>query len=309
MLYEDRSGIIWLNGNLVPWRQAETHVLTHTLHYGTGVFEGLRAYKTARGTCAFRLTEHTERLFRSAEIVRMKIPFSLDEIMRAQCEVVRENELDEAYIRPIVFFDSKEMGLHADHLGVQVAIAAWEWPRYLGDDSHQSGISMKTVSLRRMADSPLNEAKASGPYLISVMAVREATEAGADEALLLDQHGRVAEGSGQNIFLVRDGALQTPLGDNCLAGITRASVMDLAVEMGLKVEEKHLLPEDLLAADELFVTGSATEVAPVSKLDGQSIGNGQRGPVTERLQTVFTAQVRGERDSFPDWLTPVGDPS
>ena len=303
--YEDRDGIIWMNGSLIPWRQARLHLLTHTLHYGTGVFEGIRAYKTPRGTCIFRLQAHLDRLLRSAEVLHMQLPYSGEVIAQAMCEVVRENDLQEAYIRPICFFGSEDVGLRASGLSVHVAVAAWEWPRYLGDDKVSQGISLKTAKMRRMADSYLNEVKASGPYLMSVMATTEAKAAGADEALMLDQNDHVAECSGQNIFMVKNGQISTPLTDNCLPGITRASVIDLAAEMGLTVQERHIDLDELKAADEVLVTGTATEVAPVSQIDDTHIGNGKMGDITAKLQKTYNDQVKGLRNNFSEWLTPV----
>ena len=304
MSFEDRDGVIWFDGNLVPWRECKVHLLTHTLHYGTGVFEGLRAYNTANGTQVFRLREHTDRLFNSAAILGMQIPFGRTQVEKAQCEVVVVNNLEEAYIRPICFFGCEEMGLHANNLSVHLAIAAWEWPPYLGPGA-ESGISMKTVSLRRMAGGVLNGAKAVGPYLQSVLAVREATDAGADEALLLDQNDRVAEGSGQNIFLVRDGRIITPIADNCLTGITRQSIMEMAAEAGMPVKEEHISLDDVKAADEVFVTGTASEVVHVRTLDDQLIADGKLGEITALLQKNYHDQVRGRRNSFSHWLTPV----
>lgn len=305
MTFADRDGLIWLDGDLVPWRNARVHGLTHSLHYGTGVFEGLRAYQTPHGTCIFRLREHTERLFRSAEIMHMQIPFDRVCVERAQCEVVRANGLREAYIRPICFFGADEMGLHAENLSVHLMIASWEWPPYLGDTSDQQGISMKTVQYRRMTDSPLNEAKACGPYAVSVASVREATLAGMDEGLLLDTEGRVAEGSGQNIFIVKDGLIYTPLTDNCLAGITRASIMELAHAGGLKVTEKHVELSEVQAADEVFLTGTATEVAAVGSVDGTIIGSGGCGPITRILQEAYRNEVQGSKAQFPYWRAPI----
>lgn len=306
--FSDKDGIIWMDGEFVAWREATTHLLTSSLHYGNGVFEGLRAYKTPKGGCVFRLKEHTDRLFRSAAVLHMQIPYRREELIDVQCEVMRANGLDEGYLRPICFYGSEEMGLHADKLRVHVGVAAWEWPPYLGAGKREKGVSLKVVSLRRTQGTVLNEAKATGPYILSVLAVHEATTAGADEALMLDQYDNVAECSGQNIFIVQNGEMKTPLTDNCLAGITRDTVMQLAREMGVRVTETAFGLPELLEADEVLLTGTASEVMPVASVDGKKIGPASRsgrGEITAELQTRYSEQVCGLRNSFAEWLTPI----
>lgn len=306
--FADKDGIIWLDGEFVAWREAKIHLLTSTLHYGSGVFEGLRAYKTPKGGCIFRLKEHTDRLYSSAAVLYMQIPYRREELLQVQREVMRVNDLEEGYLRPICFYGSEEMGLHADKLRVHVGVAAWEWPPYLGAEKRNVGVSLKLVSLRRTQGSVLNEAKATGPYILSTMAVHEAATAGMDEALLLDQHDNIAECSGQNIFIVKDGAIKTPLTDNCLAGITRDSVIQLAQEMGVKVTEEAFGLPELLEADEVMLTGTASEVMPVATVEGKKIGGPSgkgRGEITAELQKRYSDQVRGLRESFPQWLTPI----
>lgn len=306
MSMADRDGQIWYDGKLVPWRNATTHVLTHSLHYGLAVFEGVRAYKSAQGTAIFRVKEHTERLFNSAHIYLMKIPYSRDQIVAAQKEVVRANELDECYIRPIAFYGSEKMGVSPKGTQVHVAIAAWPWGAYLGADALEQGIRVKTSSFaRHHVNVSMCRAKYSGTYANSILANLEATEHGYDEGLLLDVDGFVAEGSGENLFIVKDGCLYEPELTSALIGITRDSVITLAREMGYSVSARRITRDDLYIADEAFFTGTAAEVTPIREVDGRTIGEGRRGPVTTRLQRAFFDCVTGKAEKHRDWLTPV----
>ncbi|HEX7381374.1 MAG TPA: branched-chain amino acid transaminase [Nevskiaceae bacterium] len=299
----DRDGFIWYDGKLVPWREATTHVLTYSLHYGAGCFEGERAYATAQGPAIFRLEDHTRRLFNSAKTLNMRIPFTPERINEATCEVIRANKLREAYIRPLVFYGAEGMGLRADGLKVHVIIAPWSWGAYLGADKLERGIRICVSSFQRpFVNSSPCRAKATGPYIISTLAVGEAQRNGYDEAVMLDSTGHVAEGSGENIFLVFDGALHTPELDACLDGITRRSVIQLAHDEGIRVVERRMTRDELYLCDEAFFTGTAAEVTPIREIDGRPVGAGGRGPLTEKLQKLFMAQVRGERDSYPEWL-------
>ena len=302
----DRDGLIWLDGEMVPWREAKVHVLTHTFHYGMGVFEGVRAYKAEQGTAIFRLKEHTDRLFRSAKILNMPMSYDKAEINEATCAAVRENNLESAYIRPMVFYGSEGMGLRADNLKSHVMIAAWEWGSYLGDDNMQNGIKVRTSSYtRHHVNITMCKAKANGNYMNSMMALQEAMACGCDEALLLDVDGFVAEGSGENFFLVRDGIIYTPELTSALEGITRETVMQIAAECGYEVREKRITRDEVYVADEAFFTGTAAEVTPIRELDGRTIGNGGRGPVTEKLQTLYFDYVHGRLDAHQDWLSVV----
>ncbi|SPE25888.1 Branched-chain-amino-acid aminotransferase [Burkholderiales bacterium] len=306
MSMADRDGWIWYDGTLVPWREANTHVLTHSLHYGLAVFEGLRAYKTVEGTSIFRLREHTERLFNSARIFLMEIPYSRDEIAEAHREVVRQNRLDSCYIRPIAFYGSEKMGVSPKGAAVHLAIAAWPWGAYLGEDGLQKGIRVKTSSFaRHHINVSMVRSKTSGHYVNSILANLEATRDGYDEALLLDTAGFVAEGAGENLFLVRDGHLVEPQLVSGLTGITRASVMELAHDMGLEVLSQPLTRDDVYLADEAFFTGTAAEITPIRELDGRMIGLGHRGPVTERIQNRFFEVVSGRAEQYRHWLTKV----
>ncbi len=306
MDFSDRDGVIWMDGELVPWREAKVHVLTHTLHYGLGVFEGVRAYRTNDGTAIFRLREHTDRLFRSAHILDMKIPFEKDTINEAQRLVVRENQLDTAYIRPIAFYGSEGMGLRADNLTVHVAIASWQWGSYLGAENMERGIRVRTSSFtRHHVNITMCKAKAIGNYTNSILALQEALTCGYDEALLLDNEGYVQEGSGENLFLVRDAKLYTPDLTSALDGITRDTIFRLAEELELPIHEKRLTRDEVYIADEAFFTGTAAEVTPIREADNRVIGNGGRGPVTEKLQALYLDQVHGRRNQNRQWLTPV----
>ena len=306
MSMADRDGVIWMDGELVPWREAQVHVLTHTLHYGMGVFEGVRAYKAEQGTAIFRLPEHTRRLFGSAHIMMMQVPWDRDTISEAQRTVVRENGLDSAYIRPMFFYGSEGMGLRADNLRVHAVVAAWEWGAYLGAENMEKGIRIKTSSYtRHHVNITMCKAKANGHYINSMLALNEALTNGYDEAMLLDVDGFVAEGSGENIFIVRDGIIYTPDLTSALEGITRDTIVQLAAGEGLEVREKRITRDEVYLADEAFFTGTAAEVTPIREVDNRVIGNGGRGPVTERLQSLYFDVVHGRVSTHEDWLTPV----
>jgi branched-chain amino acid aminotransferase len=306
MSMADRDGVIWMDGELVPWREAQVHVLTHSLHYGMGVFEGVRAYKTDRGTAIFRLQEHTRRLFGSAHIMMMKVPWDRETINAAQITAVRENRLESAYIRPLFFYGAEGMGLRADNLKVHGMVAAWEWGSYLGADNMEKGIRIKTSSYtRHHVNITMCKAKATGNYINSMLALNEALQSGYDEAMLLDDHGFVAEGSGENIFIVHDGVLYTPDTSSALEGITRDTIMELASDIGLTVREKRISRDEVYLADEAFFTGTAAEVTPIREVDNRVIGNGGRGPLTEQLQTLYFDVVHGRVEQYKDWLTVV----
>ncbi len=306
MSMADRDGVIWYDGELVQWRDATTHVLTHSLHYGMGVFEGVRAYKTPQGTAIFRLQAHTDRLFDSAHIMGMKIPFTKEEINEATKAAVRENNLDSAYIRPLAFYGSEGMGIRADNLKVHVIVAAWHWGAYMGEEALEQGIKIRTSSFtRHHVNISMTRAKASGHYINSMLALQEAVSAGADEALLLDPEGYVAEGSGENVFVVKNGVIYTPEVTACLNGITRNTVLTLAGELGIPVVEKRITRDEVYIADEAFFTGTAAEVTPIRELDGRQIGIGRRGPVTEKLQKAYFDLVSGRTDAHAEWRTLV----
>lgn len=306
MSFSDRDGVIWMDGELVQWRDAKVHVLTHTLHYGMGVFEGVRAYQVPDGTAVFRLQDHTNRLFRSAHIMSLAMPFDKDTINEAQINVIRKNKLDTAYVRPLVYLGSEGMGLRADNLSVHVAIAAWEWGSYLGADNMENGIRVRTSSYtRHHVNISMCKAKAIGNYSNSILALQEALSTGYDEALLLDNEGYVQEGSGENLFLVRDGALYTPDPTSALEGITRHTLFTLAAELNIPVHEKRITRDEVYVADEAFFTGTAAEVTPIREADGRVIGNGGRGPITQKLQRLYFDQVNGKRSQNQEWLTSV----
>jgi branched-chain amino acid aminotransferase len=306
MSMDDRDGVIWMDGELVPWREAKVHVLTHTLHYGMGVFEGVRAYRTDRGTAIFRLQAHTRRLFGSAHIMMMPVPWDQETINAAQITAVRENRLESAYIRPMFFYGSEGMGLRADNLKVHGMVAAWEWGAYLGAENMEKGIRIKTSSYtRHHVNITMCKAKATGNYINSMLALNEALTSGYDEAMLLDDHGFVAEGSGENIFIVLDGVLYTPDTSSALQGITRDTLLELAADEGLTVREKRISRDEVYLADEAFFTGTAAEVTPIREVDDRTIGAGNRGPVTERLQALYFDVVHGRVDRYSDWLTLV----
>ncbi len=302
----DRDGVIWYDGKLVNWRDATTHVLTHTLHYGMGVFEGVRAYKTDRGAAIFRLQDHTDRLFNSAHILQMKMPFDKKTIMEAQKAAVRENKLESAYIRPMAFYGAEAMGIAAKTLSTHVICAAWSWGAYMGDEALTKGIRVKTSSFaRHHVNITMCKAKANGNYMNSILAHQEAAQDGYDEALLLDVDGFVAEGSGENIFIVRKGKLYTPDLTSALEGITRDTIVQLAKEIGLEVIEKRITRDEVYTADEAFFTGTAAEVTPIRELDNRAIGTGTRGEITEKLQSMYFDVVKGKSAKHADWLTLV----
>lgn len=309
MSLADRDGLIWLDGEMVPWREAKVHVLTHTLHYGMGVFEGVRAYRTQdHGTCIFRLKEHTARLFRSAHILSMAMPYSQEDINQAQKAVVRENALEEAYLRPMCFYGSEGMGLRADNLKTHIMVAAWEWPSYMDPEAQQKGIKVRTSSYtRHHVNISMCKAKANGHYINSMLALKEALDCGCEEALLLDNEGYVAEGSGENIFVVRNNIIYTPELTSCLDGITRDTIFTLAAELGYDIKEKRITRDEVYIADEAFFTGTAAEVLPIRELDGRIIGSGARGPVTEKLQSMYFDSVKGRRSQNLQWLASVTD--
>ena len=299
------SGEIWFDGEMIDWQDANTHLLTHTLHYGLGVFEGVRAYSTKKGPSIFRLDDHTDRLFKSAETVNMEIPYSKEVLNAAHQEVIKANNLKEAYIRPMCFYGSEGMGLRADNLKVHAMVAAWEWPSYMEPEARTKGIKVKLSSFNRQVKNPVSNAKVNGNYVHSIVALNEALENGFDEALMLDADGYVAEGSGENFFIVKEGVLYSPDLDSCLDGITRRTILELAEELGISYEIKKITVEDVLEADESFFSGTAAEVVPINSLDGNTIGSGERGPVTERLQSIYFDQVRGVRDLNLSWHTYV----
>jgi len=304
--FSDRDGVIWFDGEMVPWRDAKVHVLTHTLHYGMGVFEGVRAYDIEGGTAIFRLQAHTDRLFRSAHIMDMPMPFSKDEINAAQLAAVRENHLDTAYLRPMAFYGSEGMGLRADNLKTHVIVAAWNWGAYLGDDGINNGIRIKTSSFtRHHVNIAMCKAKANGQYINSMLGLAEVQRDGYDEAMFLDTEGFVAEGSGENIFMVRDNVICTPDLTSALDGITRATVIQLAEEAGFTVVVKRITRDEVYVADEAFFTGTAAEVTPIREVDGRKIGLGTRGPVTKKLQGMYFDAVHGRSRKHRDWLTSI----
>jgi branched-chain amino acid aminotransferase len=304
MSFSDRDGVIWFDGQMVPWRDAQVHVLTHTLHYGLGVFEGVRAYQTDRGTAIFRLADHTDRFFGSAHILGMKIPYDAKTLNDAQVAVVRENGLASAYLRPLAFYGSEGMGIRADMLQTHIAIATWEWGAYLGEEGLEKGIRVRTSSFtRHHVNITMCRAKACGNYINSILALQEALSAGADEALMLDSSGYVMEGTGENIFVIRNGVVYTPDLASALEGITRDTVIRLIAEAGLELIEKRITRDEVYVADEVFFTGTAAEVTPVRELDGRQIGNGSRGPITEMLQARYFDCVQGRDSQHDDWLT------
>jgi len=306
MSMHDRDGVIWFDGEMVDWREAKIHVLTHSLHYGMGVFEGVRAYRGDNETYIFRLQDHTRRLFGSARIMGMKIPFDQETINQAQCQAVRENGLESAYIRPLVFYGSEGMGLRADNLQVHVIVAAWHWGAYLGAEGMEKGIRIKTSSFtRHHVNISMSKSKTTGHYVNSMLALQEALADGYDEALLLDVDGFVSEGSGENLFIVRGGVLYTPETTSALEGITRDTIITLARAEGIEVKEARITRDQVYLADEAFFTGSAAEVTPIRELDNRSIGNGSRGPITEKLQSQYFDLLRGRIPEYNHWLTKV----
>jgi branched-chain amino acid aminotransferase len=306
MSMADRDGKIWKDGHMIEWRDATLHMLTHSLHYGMAIFEGVRAYKTVDGTAIFRLKEHTQRLFNSAKIFQMKLPFDMETLMAAQREVVRANQLESCYIRPLAWIGSEKMGVSARGNTIHVSIAAWPWGAYLGEEGLAKGIRVKTSSFtRHHVNISMVRAKASGYYINSILANQEVTADGYDEALLLDTEGYVSEGAGENVFIVKAGKIYTPDLASCLDGITRDSVLTMARDLGIDVIEKRITRDEIYCADEAFFTGTAAEVTPIRELDGRQIGAGSRGPVTEQLQSLFFDVVGGKAAKYKHWLTPV----
>ncbi|NMG29746.1 branched-chain amino acid transaminase [Aromatoleum evansii] len=304
MSMADRDGFIWQDGKLVPWREATTHVLTHSLHYGLSVFEGVRAYKTAKGTAIFRLPEHTQRLINSGKIYMMDIPFSKEELMEAQLEVVRANKLESCYLRPIAFYGSEKMGISTRGARVHVAIAAWPWGAYLGEEGLEKGIRVKTSSFARQhVNVTMARAKLASTYANSILANLEVTQDGYDEALLLDTQGFVAEGAGENLFVIKDGVVYEPEIASALTGITRDSVINIVRELGLRFESRRMTRDDIYIADEAFFTGTAAEVTPIRELDNRAIGAGKRGPITEKIQARFFDIVNGRAPEYERWLS------
>ena len=304
MSMSDRDGVIWYDGEMVPWREATTHVLTHTLHYGMGCFEGVRAYHADQGTAIYALDAHTTRLLDSCKVLDMDMPYDKQQLMDAQIQSVRDNKLDSAYIRPMVFYGSEGMGLRADNLSVHVIVAAWEWGSYLGQEGLEKGIRIKTSSYtRHHPNIALTKAKANGQYINSMAALAEALKDGYDEALLLDPEGYVAEGSGENIFVIRDDVIYTPEATSALNGITRKTIFRLAADRGYDIVEKRITRDEIYIADEAFFTGTAAEVTPIAELDNRSIGMGSRGPITEQLQTDYFDLVHGRKENYLDLLT------
>lgn len=306
MTMQDKTGYIWMDGEWMPWQEAKIHVLTHSLHYGLGIFEGVRAYSTEKGTVIFRLTDHTDRLFRSAHILQMHIPFSKEILNEVQREIFIKNNLKSGYIRPICFYGSEGMGLHANNLKVHVAVAAWDWGAYLGKEAITQGIKVRTSSYtRHHVNIMMTKAKVAGNYVNSILALSEALAAGCQEALLLDPNGYVAEGSGENIFIVRDGTLHTPAVTSCLEGITRDTIITFAKDLGIPVMERFITRDEVYAADEAFFTGTAAEVTPICEVDGRVIGLGQRGAMTHKLQNLYFKHVNGHALDHREWLTYV----
>ncbi len=303
----DRDGKIWFDGQLVDWRDAKIHVLTHTLHYGCGAFEGVRAYNTVDGTAIFRLEEHTQRLFNSAKILRMPMPFTQEQLNEAQKEVVRANKLESCYIRPLVWIGSEKLGVSPKGNTIHVMVAAWAWGAYLGEEGLKKGIRVKTSSYtRHHVNITMTQAKAVSNYSNSILANMEALDDGYDEALLLDAAGFVSEGAGENVFLVKDGAIYTPdLSAGALNGITRNTVLHIAKDLGVEVVQKRITRDECYIADEMFFTGTAAEVTPIRELDRVQIGAGQRGPVTEKVQSAFFDIVNGRNPKYAHWLAKV----
>ena len=306
MIMSDLKGKIWMDGDLLEWSDAKIHVLTHTLHYGTGVFEGVRAYETSVGPAIFRLNDHTNRLFNSADLIGMSIPYSPKELNDAQANIVKENKLKNAYIRPMCFYGSEGMGLRADNLKVHVCIAAWDWGSYLGDDKITNGIKVKVTDFpKRCEKSMLHKAKASGNYLYSMLALKDALNSGFDEALILDVDNNVNEGSGENFFMVKDNILYTPKDHTVLNGITRQTIIDISKDLDLQVIEKDISVDDVKAASEAFFTGTAAEVTPVVQVDQSKINDGTPGKITKKIQNEYFDLIRGKNNKYNHWLTRV----
>ena len=304
---DDRDGKIWMDGQMVEWRDAKIHVLSHTLHYGCGAFEGVRAYKTEQGTAIYRLQEHTQRLFNSAKILRMNIPFSQEEVMQAQKDVVRLNNLESCYIRPLTWIGSQKLGVSPRGNKIHVMVAAWAWGAYLGEEGMKRGIRVKTSSFtRHHVNITMTQAKAVSNYSNSILANMEALDEGYDEALLLDPAGFVSEGAGENIFVIKDGVVYTPdLSAGALNGITRNTILHICKDLGLELIQKRITRDEIYIADEAFFTGTAAEVTPIRELDRIEIGAGSRGPITEKIQTAFFDIVNGRNPKYAAWLSQV----
>ena len=298
---------IWKNGSYEKWDESSVHILSHTVHYGTGVFEVVRAYETEKGAAIFRLEDHTKRLFEAAKKINIEIPYSQDELNRVQKDIFIKNDLSEGYLRPIVFLGSESLGLRATDLSVNVAVAAWEWPSYMSPESKKNGISIIKSPFEQYSNPIHSGYKIIGTYINSTMALHDAISKGADEALLLDKNGYISEGSGENIFSIKENILSTPKIDHCLNGITRQSVIKIALDLGLKVEEKDITYEELIQSDEVFFSGTAVEITPISKIDDVIIGSGSIGPVTEKLQNLYSDIVTGKNEVYKDWLSVVSD--
>ncbi len=307
MSMSDRDGKIWMDGELVEWRDARIHVLSHTLHYGCGAFEGVRAYNTAGGTAIFRLREHTERLFNSAKILRMKIPFTPEQVLEAQRTVVRENKLESCYLRPLAWIGSEKLGVSPKGNRIHLMVAAWPWGAYLGEEGLQRGIRVKTSSYTsHHVNITMTQAKAVSNYTNSILANMEATDDGYDEALLLDASGFVSEGAGENLFIIKGGVVYTPdLSAGALNGITRNTVFAICVDLGLKLVEKRITRDEVYIADEAFFTGTAAEVTTIRELDRLEIGSGSRGPITKSIQSAIFDIVNGRNPKYAEWLTHV----
>ena len=306
MIMSDLKGKIWMDGKFVEWSDAKIHVLTHTLHYGTGVFEGVRAYETLDGPAIFRLEDHTNRLFESAKLIGMKIPYDAKELNNAQTQVIKINDLKNAYIRPMCFYGSEGMGLHADNLKVHTIIAAWDWGSYLGDDKVLNGIKVKVTDFpKRSEKSMLHKAKASGNYLYSMLALKDALNSGFDEALILDTDDNVNEGSGENFFMIVNNTIHTPKDATVLNGITRQTVMKIARDLNYSVEESNISVEDVKSSDEAFFTGTAAEVTPIIQVNNVKINDGKPGKITKLIQKMYFDLIRGKVDEYSSWLTRV----
>ena len=306
MIMSDLKGKIWMDGKLVEWSDAKIHVLTHTLHYGTGVFEGVRAYETSDGPAIFRLEDHTNRLFESAKLIGMQIPYDAKELNDAQSQVVKINNLKNAYIRPMCFYGSEGMGLRADNLKVHTIIAAWDWGSYLGDDKILNGIKVKVTDFpKRSEKSMLHKAKASGNYLYSMLALKDALNSGYDEALILDIDDNVNEGSGENFFMIINNTIHTPKDATVLNGITRQTVMKIARDLNYRVEETNISVDDVKSSDEAFFTGTAAEVTPIIQVDDVKINDGKPGEITKKIQKIYFDLIRGKVDEYSSWLTQV----
>jgi len=307
MFLNTNNKFIWKNGSFEKWEETSVHILSHTIHYGTGVFEGLRAYKTEKGPAIFRLDDHTNRLFDAASQISLKIPYSASELNKVQKDILIKNNLNEGYIRPIVFLGNESLGIRATELSVNVAVAAWEWPSYMDPEAKEKGISVIKSSYEQYSNPLHSGYKIIGTYINSTMALHEAISQGADEALLLDKNGFISEGSGENIFIVKNDEIFTPKTDHCLNGITRQSVMTMAKDFGINIEEKNITFEEACEADEIFFTGTAVEITPITRIDSRQIGEGLRGPITKKLQETFVLVVSGQSNQYDKWLSYVNE--